>query len=162
MPSDDEILRDYERELGPEVAPAPRSNRRFWLVLGAIGVASAIMVVEIFANLGIKDSIAHAQFSLRQAQGAAEAIAARSGTLGAADAESLAETVDGLTFVGPNEPSDALDEVSVASGVQAWAAAVQVRPGACFYLRIGGDEVTYGSGTVCTGLAGLQARDDRW
>jgi hypothetical protein len=162
MASDDEILQDYERELDADRAPPRRSNRRFWLVLGAIGLVSAITLVEIFANLGIKESIAHAQFSLREAQAAAEAIETRNATFTAADADGMAEATDELAFVGPDEASNGLDEISVAAGVSEWAAAVQVRPGACFYLHIDVDVVTYGAGTICTGREGLRAVDDRW
>jgi hypothetical protein len=161
MSGDDEILQDYERELAQQPAPPP-SNRKFWLVLGAIVVASALTLIAIFANLGVKDSIAHAQYTLRQAQAAAEALAASEGSLAAADADGLAEANEELAFVGPDQPSNALDEVSVAAGSSEWAAAVQVRPGACFYLHLDDDEVFYGAGTVCTAREGLLAVDDRW
>jgi len=160
MASDDDILRDYEHELGS--IPVPVNNRKFWLVLGAILVASAFMLVEIFANLGIKESIAHAEDTLRRTQVAAEAIAARDGSLDAANPTALAAALQDLTFVGADQPSAGLDEVSIAAGVDAWAAAVQVRPGACFYTRIESDTVTYGAGITCTGRQGLLAEDSQW
>lgn len=168
MPSDDEILESYERELddvdvtGDAADPRPTSNRKFWLVLAAMGVACMFVLVEIFANLGIKESIAHAQSSLRDAQAIAQAIQHDDGTLTTADAAGMASETDALTFVGPEEPSTGLDDLSVAAGTTEWAAAVQVRPGACFYLHIDGDTVTYGAGTTCTGTAALEAVDDRW
>jgi hypothetical protein len=160
--SDDEIIESYERELDGEVLERPTSNRRFWLVLGAIGVASAIMIVEIFANLGLKESIAHAQDSLRQAQAQAQAIRTRAGTFTAAGAEAMAADPGRFTFLGPAEPSAGLDQISVAAEVNDWAAAVQVRPGACFYLHLSGDEVLYGTGTECTGTVAIAASDERW
>jgi hypothetical protein len=170
MPSDDEIIRSYERELGDTHVDGlddladlrPPSNRKFWLVMCAMGVACVFVLVEIFANLGIKESIAHAQSSLRDGQAIAEAIQHDDGMLTTADAAGMASETDALTFVGPDEPSTDLDELSVAAGTTEWAAAVQVRPGACFYLHIDGDTVTYGAGTICTGRAGLEAVDDRW
>ncbi len=161
MANDDEILEAYEHEmvLAP---PGPPPGRKAWIVFAAFAVACAFVLVEIFANLGIKDSIAHAQFSLSRAQQAAEAIEERGGAFTAADPAGLAEAVPDLRFVGPDVASGALDEISVAAGVSEWAAAVQARPGACFYVHIEAGEVTYGTGTVCTGRQGLLAQDFRW
>ncbi len=56
-----------------------------------------------------------------------------------------------------------LDDVSVSASDTVWAAAVQVRPGACFYIRLGaGADPRYGAGTECTGDVALLARDPRW
>ena len=53
--------------------------------------------------------------------------------------------------------------VSVSATPEVWAAAVQVRPEACFYLKIEGGETTYGTGTLCTAEeALLKATDPRW
>ena len=62
-----------------------------------------------------------------------------------------------------SEESTGLDQVSVATAGSAWGAAVQARPGACFYLHLTGtDTVLYGVGTVCTGQEALQASDTQW
>ena len=51
----------------------------------------------------------------------------------------------------------------MAVGGTDWAAAVQVRPAACFYLRLTADgEAFYGAGTVCTGTEALAASEPRW
>jgi len=56
-----------------------------------------------------------------------------------------------------------LGDVSVATRPASWAAAVQARPGACFYLHLtDGGEVLYGVGTVCTGATAMNATDPRW
>ena len=162
MSGDDEIIETYEQELALDDVTPTASNRRFWLVMAAFAVACAFTLVEIFANLGIKESIAHAQHTLRAAQQTAESIADRGGTFAAADANGMATASDVLSFVGPDAASTGLDEVSVAAGLSEWAAAVQVRPGACFYLHIAGDAVTYGAGTDCTARAALQAEDGQW
>lgn len=163
MPDDDEILEAYERELGEPEPRRPRSNRGFWIVAVTIAVACVVVVVEIFANRGVKDTIAHAQFSLREAQAAAASIEARTGTFAAATPEVLAEEEPSLTFVGADEASTALDTVSVAATPTAWGAAVQARPGACFYLHLrAGEDPLYGYGTECTGAVALEAVDPRW
>lgn len=145
-------------------ASTPRRNRGFWLVAATMAVASIVVLVAIFANAGLKDTIAHAQYTLRTAQAQAERVAVETGSFDEADAGGLAARLPELAFVGPDEPSSELDEVSVTAGESSWAAAVRARPGACFFLRIGVDgDVTYGSGTDCTGReAARSALDDAW
>jgi hypothetical protein len=160
---DDEILEAYERELVEPEPARPRANRGFWIVAATIVVTSVVVVVSIFANRGIKDAIAHAQFSLRGAQAVAASIEGATGTFAAATSEALAEEEPTLTFVGPGEPSTSLDMVSVAVTATEWGAAVQVRPGACFYLHLrSGEDPLYGYGTECTGAVALEADDPRW
>ena len=161
MHDDDEIL-----EVGDPRSVAqggPRSNRGFWLVAGALLVTSMLLVVAIFANRGTKDAIAHAQFTLRTAQAAAERIRVETGGFVGADAATLGARGTDLTYVGADAVSAGPGEVSVLAGERGWAAAVSARPNACFYLRIDDDgEVSYGSGTVCTGREALAASDTRW
>jgi hypothetical protein len=163
MPDDDEILEAYERELGPEPPPS-RSNRGFWLVVGAIAIACIVLLVEIFANFDTKDTIAHTQDSLRRAAALAEDVRGDALTFEAADAAGLtAVAVDSrLTFVPGDEPSTGLDEVSVAVDGDEWAAAVQARPGACFHLHLADGETFYAVTEDCTGAAALAASDTRW
>jgi len=163
VPDDDDIIEAHEAELAADAEPVRRSKRGFWLVAGTMLIACIVLVVEIFANRDIKDTIAHAQHSLRTTETAARALVEEGGSLAAADAGTLAGREPSLRFVGPSIASDDLDEVSVAAGAEAWAAAVMARPGACFYLKIAGDETTYGTGTVCTGAQALVlATDTRW
>ena len=162
MQDDDEIIDAYEEELALDPAPS-RSNRGFWLVAGTIVVAGVFLVVEILANRPLKDTIGHAQRSLRTAEAAATAIEARSGSFAGANAEGIGDEDTSLRYVGADVPSRGLDEVSVAAGSAEWAAAVQVRPAACFYLRLTAEgETFYGAGTVCTGTEALVASDPRW
>ena len=163
MPDDDEILRAYDEELSTPEPPPRRSNRGFWLVAGTMLITAVVLVVEIVANRDIKDSIAHAQYSLRTAQAAAEAIEESTGSFAAATPEALAARDPSITYLGPEEASQGLDEISVATTPTAWGAAVQARPGACFYVHLrSGEDPLYGSGTECTGTVALDAVDPRW
>jgi hypothetical protein len=159
---DDDILEAYERQMS-EVPRPQRTNRGFWLVAGTMLLAAVVLLVEIFANRGIKDTIAHAQRSLRLAQAAAERVHEDSSSYLDASADDLASGESSLSFRGPHDASSGLDDVSVASSDLEWAAAVQARPGACFYLRLDAEgRVFYGSGVVCTGAEALGASDSRW
>jgi hypothetical protein len=161
MAADDDLIRAYDDELGPE--PLPRSNRGFWVIAGTLLLGGVFLLVEIFANRPLANSIGHAQDSLRRAQAAAEIVYSRTGSFEEADAEALSDDVPDLSFRAPSEESFGLDVVSVSASDTVWAAAVQARPGACFYLRLGvGADPRYGAGTGCTGDAALLADDPRW
>ena len=161
MAIDDEVIRAYEEEFGPE--PAPRSNRGFWIVAGTLLVSGVFLIVEIFANRPLANTIGHAQSTLRRAEAAAKAVYDRTGSFQEADAGALGEDVTDLSFRSGDGSSVGLDDVSVSASDTVWAAAVQVRPGACFYIRLGaGADPRYGAGTECTGDVALLARDPRW
>ena len=168
MRDDDEIIESYDRELGPEPDPGPRrAGRGFWIVLATIVAASAILVVEIFANRPIADTIGRAQHDLRVAEQAARSVESTAGSFEEASAEMLdaAGLDDGaLRVVGSDEASAGLGEVSVYADATTWAAAVSMRANACFYLKlvVGLDDPLYGVGTECTGRAALDSRDPRW
>jgi hypothetical protein len=160
MATDDDLIRAYDDELGPE---PHHSNRGFWVIAGTLLVGGLFLLVEIFANRPLANSIGHAQDSLRRAQAAAEIVYGRTGSFEEADAEALDDDVPDLAFRTANEASFGLDAVSVSSSDTVWAAAVQARPGACFYIRLGvGTDPRYGAGTDCTGEAALLANDPRW
>jgi hypothetical protein len=161
MAADDELIRAYDEELGPE--PAPRSNKGFWVVAGTMLLGGMFLLVEIFANRPLANSIGHAQDSLRRAQAAAEIVYSRTASFEGADPGSLEDDVPDLSFLPGNEGSFGLDVVSVSASDTAWAAAVQTRPGACFYIHLRvGEDPRYGAGTECTGEAALRAEDPRW
>jgi hypothetical protein len=161
MATDDDLIRAYDDELGPE--PIQRSNRGFWVIAGTLLVGGLFLLVQIFANRPLANSIGHAQDTLRRAQAAAEIVHSRTGSFQEADAGSLEEDVPDLSFRPEDEPSVGLDDVSVSASETDWAAAVQARPGACFYIRLGvGADTRYGAGTECTGAAALLADDPRW
>ena len=168
MREDDEIIEAYERELDAEPTVGPRrAGRGFWIVLATIVAASAILVVEIFANRSVADTIGRAQHDLRVAEQAARSVVSRAGSFEDASAAMLdaARLDDGeLSVVGPEEASAGLGEVSVYADATTWAAAVSVTPNGCFYLKlvVGRDDPLYGSGTDCTGRAALDSRDPRW
>lgn len=157
----DDVIRRYDDELGPE--PIQRSSRGFWLIAGTMLVGGLFLLVEIFANRPLANSIGHAQDSLRRAQAAAEIVHSRRGSFEEADADALGEDISDLSFRPADEASVGLNDVSVAASETVWAAAVQARPGACFYIRLGaGADPRYGAGTECTGEAALLANDPRW
>ena len=161
MAIDDEVIGAYEEEFGPE--PAPRSNRGFWIVAGTLLVSGVFLIVEIFANRPLANTIGHAQSTLRRAEAAAKAVYDRTGSFQEADAGALGEDVTGVSFRSGDGSSVGLDDVSVSASDTVWAAAVQVRPGACFYIRLGaGADPRYGAGTECTGDVALLARDPSW
>jgi hypothetical protein len=148
----------------PVAAPGSRrTNRGFWLVAGAILAISSLLAVAILANRGLKDAVAHAQHSLRTAEAAAGRIRAETGSIGSADAAALEDRERSVTFLEGDVVSGDPDEVSVLANDRGWSAAVAARPEACFYLRVSpAGDVTYGSGTVCTGAAAAGAADSRW
>jgi hypothetical protein len=161
MAIDDDVIRAYEEELEPE--PMPRSNRGFWVVAGTMLVGGLFLLVEIFANRPLANSIGHAQDTLRRAQAAAEVVHSRTGSFEEADAFALEEDATDLSFRPADEASIGLNDVSVSASETDWAGAVQARPGACFYIRLGVDaDPRYGAGTECTGEAALLANDPRW
>ena len=161
MAADDDVIRAYDQELGPE--PMPHSNRGFWVVAGTLLVGCVFLLVEIFANRPLANAIGHAQDSLTRAQEAAEIVYSRTASYRDADHLSLGEDVADLTFRPGDDASFGLDVVSVAAADHTWAAAVQARPGACFYIHLQvGRDTRYGAGTECTGEAALRANDPRW
>ena len=160
---EDEIIEAYEREFEANAAPRRRSNRGFWLVTGSLAIACVFVFVEILANGPLKNSIAHAEATLRSAQAAAGTSRGDAGSFGDVDAAAMSSADGAHTYRAGDEPSTGLDDVSIATAKGEWAAAVQARPEACFYLRLtDAGEVSYGVGTVCTGQAALGAADPRW
>jgi hypothetical protein len=161
MSTEDEIIRAYEAELRSE--PPASGHRGFWIVVGTLLVVGIFLVVEILANRPLADRIGHAQDTLRRAQAAAESIRTDTGAFSGADARGLAEALPSFSVRAAAEASTGLDELSVAASDRVWAAAVQARPGACFYLRLEiGTDPRYGSGTECTAHAALFASEPRW
>jgi hypothetical protein len=161
MPVDDILALD---ELTDDGAPNPRGRgRSSWIVFAALGFACVFVVVEIFANLGIKDSIGHAEQTLTVAQAAAGRVSAADGDLNGADPTRMEAVEPSLQWIAGSDQATGLDEVSVATQNGDWGAAVEARPGACFYLHLTSDGATYyGVGTSCTGQEALQATDPRW
>jgi hypothetical protein len=140
-----------------------RHNRGFWLVVGSIGLACVFLVAAILYNAPMKETIGHAEDTLRVAQAAAQRIHDSRGSFSSADAVALAAADPSHTYRDGATASTGLDDVSIATGPNSWAAAVQARPGACFYLHLmDGGDVFYGVGTVCTGSVATDATDPRW
>jgi hypothetical protein len=155
---DDELIH------GDELYPAGRtSNRRFWLVVVAFTTICAVVLVALFANQPLVSSIARAQFELRQAESLAEDRCGEGGSFSQADAESLARIDDSLTYVDGDVESRRAGTVSVYATATVWAAAVQARPDACFFIKRSADQgIRYGAGETCTGEAALGADQESW
>jgi hypothetical protein len=146
-----------------DLEPIHRSNRGFWIVAVALGLTCVMLVLAIFANRPLKDSIAHTEFDLKGALAKADSIHAETGTFAGADAAGLTAADDTRTYLPGDQPSTGPGSVSVQASAAVWAAAVQARPQACFYIRQeAGVDTTYGVGTVCTGQAALAASDTQW
>ena len=109
MPVDDTLVLD---ELTDDGAPLPRGRgRSSWIVFAALGFACVFVVVEIFANLGLKDTIGHAEHTLTVAQAAAGTVATNDGSLDDADHLRLAAVEPSLQWIPGGEQSTGLDQV---------------------------------------------------
>jgi hypothetical protein len=144
--------------------PLPRSNRGFWIIATSLALVCILMVVAIFANRPLKDSIAHTESDLHGALARAQRVQGSSGTFTGADAASLDRGDDERHYVGPDEASSGPGSVSVYASADVWAAAVQARPQACFFIKqvIGGTTAYGVAAGSCTGRAALAARADQW
>ena len=170
MHDDDDILQAHEAEFDDAVsdgeAPA-RSSRGFWLVTGSLLLACVLLLLEIFANRSIGNDIGTAQHELRVAQAGAERVYTETGSFEGADAAGLTQgRYDGgeLSYVDGNTAATRVRAVSITATASVWAAAVQIKPGACFYLRLnaGAADPLYGVGTDCTGTQALSSKDGQW
>ena len=144
--------------------PLPRSNRGFWIIATSLALVCILMVVAIVANRPLKDTIGHTESDLNAALLHAQRVQGSSGVFTGADAASLAAVDDGRDYVGPDEASSGPGSVSVYASADVWAAAVQARPQACFFIKqVIGEDTAYGvaSGS-CTGRAALEASADQW
>ena len=170
MHDDDEILRAHEAEFDGDVShwePIARSSRGFWLVTGSLIMACLLLLVGIFLNRSIGDDIGTAQHDLRVAQAGAQRVYSETGSFQGADATGLTQgRYDGgeLSYVEGDAAASKVSSVSVTATASVWAAAVQIRPGACFYLRLnaGATDPLYGVGTDCTGEQALASKDGQW
>ena len=144
--------------------PLPRSNRGFWIVATSLALVCILMVIAIFANRPLKDAIAHTESDLNGALALAQREQGSSGTFTNADAASLARIDGTRDYVGADEASSGPGSVSVYASAGVWAAAVQARPQACFFIKqVIGEDTAYGVATgECTGRAALSARSDQW
>ena len=144
--------------------PLPRSNRGFWIIATSLALVCILMVIAIFANRPLKDAIGHTESDLNGALARAQRVQSSSGTFTEADAASLARGDDGRDYVGPDEASSGPGSVSVFASADVWAAAVQARPQACFFIKqVIGEDTAYAVATgECTGRAAVSASSDQW
>jgi hypothetical protein len=155
--SDEDLLRDAEPQ-------ARSSNRGFWLVMVTLLTLCAVVFVAILGNRPLVSAIARAESELSHARSLADQRFAEGGTYQDANAVSLALIDQWVAYVAGDVESPGPGTVSVYATATEWAAAVQARPGACFFIaRSAGGPVRYGSGTTCTGeAAAAAATSDAW
>ncbi len=66
-------------------------------------------------------------------------------------------------FIDPDEASNNSEVISVLATDSLWAGAVRAETGACFWLRVRpGQQVVFGTGSDCTGLAARAAEPSAW
>jgi hypothetical protein len=163
---DDDILEAYEPEFdGAPFEPLPRrSNRGFWMVAGTMALGAVVLMVEIFANRPMVNAISRTENDLKTSLRAAERIFAGGGSFTPADAESLAETVEGRTYVDADRSASSPGTVSVYASGQTWAAASPTEQGTCFYLKqVAGEDTLYlVADGDCTGTEALEATETTW
>ncbi|HEY1126465.1 MAG TPA: hypothetical protein VGF83_01775, partial [Actinomycetota bacterium] len=85
--------------------PASASNRGFWLVVGLMAAASAVLLVLILLNRPAAERASEftARDNLRTALVAAESVRNQEGTFGAAGALRLSQAEPDLLFIDPDE-----------------------------------------------------------
>ena len=166
MPDDDEVLETYEQELdGADlIRPRRASNRGFWMVAATIALGAIVLMVEIFANRPMVNSISRTENDLKAALRAAERIYTEGGSFTPADAEALGADDADRRYVEADQPADRSGTVSVYASGDTWAASSPTRSGTCFSIKqVAGQETTYlVSDGDCTGMEALQADQDRW
>lgn len=136
--------------------PTRASNRGFWLVVGPLAAAGAVLVALIFLNRPSAERASEftARDNLRAALDAAEAVRQEEGTFAAATALRLRGVETDLLFIDPDQASNNSEVISVFASGSVWAAAARAETGACFWVRALPDRPpAYGTGTDCSGEA---------
>jgi len=141
--------------------PTGGSNRGFWLVVGPLAAASALLVALILLNRPAAERASEftARDNLRTALDAAEAVRQEEGTFGAATALRLRGVETDLLFIDPDQASNNSEVISVFASGSVWAAAARAETGACFWVRARPNRPTaYGTGADCSGEAASTGR----
>ncbi|MEA2522546.1 MAG: hypothetical protein QOI81_2192 [Actinomycetota bacterium] len=166
---DDEVIAAHEDDFAQADAAASerrRPNRRgFWIMIVTVGLTGVLVVVEIFANRPLVNSIGRAEHDLTLVHERAVKIEDASGSYLDADAGALVLPGDTVTMISGDLVAKGPGQVSVYASADGWAAATEARPDACFYIAedLHGDATRYGGGTVCSGEAAFkQAQDTAW
>jgi carbon-monoxide dehydrogenase small subunit len=107
--------------------PARASNRGFWLVVGLMAAASAVLLGLILLNRPAAERASEftARDNLREALAAAETVRDEEGTFGAASALRLRRADPDLLFIDPDESSNNAEVISVLATDSMWAAAAR-------------------------------------
>jgi hypothetical protein len=143
-----------------------RSNRGFWIVVGSMALAGAVLVVLIVVSRpqARRGAVAYAQSNLRRVAQVAAAISERDGSLAAATPARLHAILTDLLFIDPDQSSNDPEVVSVYASANRWVGAIRAETGGCFWLRLEDHhpEPVVGTGTDCSGDAASGSSAGGW
>lgn len=166
MPDDDDILETYEQEFDDDpFEPMPaRSNRGFWMVAGTMFLGAVVLMVEIFANRPMVNSISRTENDLKVAFRIAQRVYSDGGSFTSADASALSATDQGRTYVDADTPASAPGTISIYASGSTWAEASASAQGTCFYLlKVTGNDTKYlVADGDCTAREALKADQPAW
>ena len=137
--------------------PLPRSNRGFWIVATSLALVCILMAIAIVANRPLKNTIGHTESDLNAALLHAQRVQSSSG--GSRRRRRFARRRRwGAGLRRSRRASSGPGSVSVFASASVWAAAVQARPQACFFIKqVIGEDTAYGVATgECTGPRGAE------
>jgi hypothetical protein len=117
------------------VGTTPRSNRGFWIIAVALGMASVVVVVGAVLTRPQPPG-SSARLNLERAVRAANIVQREGGSYSAATADEVGVVEVTLTFVPGDRPSDGPTVVSVRPEGDAWVAAALALDGSCRSVRV--------------------------
>lgn len=122
---------------GDPTVPAtiPRSNRGFWIIAAALGVAGLVIVVGAVLTRPQPPG-SSARLNLERAVRAANIVQREGGSYAAASADEVGVVELTLTFVPGDRPSNGPTVVSVHPEADMWVAAALASDGSCRSIRV--------------------------
>jgi hypothetical protein len=114
---------------------AARSNRGFWAIAAALGVAGAVVIAGAVLTRPQPPG-SSARLNLERAVRAANIVQREGGSYSGATAHEVGVVELTLTFVPGNRPSDGPTVVSVHPEADAWIAAARASDGSCSSVRV--------------------------
>ncbi len=123
------------RASGVPATTSSRSNRGFWIIAAALGMAGVVVVAGAVLTRPQPPG-SSAQLNLERAVRAANIVQREGGSYAAATAEEMGVVELTLTFVPGDRPSDGPTVVSVHAQGDAWIAAALAADGSCRSVRV--------------------------
>ena len=114
---------------------ASRSNRGFWVIAAALGLAGLVVVAGAVLTRP-QPAGSSARLNLERAVRAANIVQREGGSYAAATADEVGVVELTLTFVAGDRPSDGPTVVSVRPEGDAWVAAARASDGSCRSVRV--------------------------